>query len=298
MSRQKLAVMLGLVLVALPVAAAPLTILYTNDLHLRFERLGSLERIITEQRESAGDLLLLDAGDTWQDFRQPIAAVWGADEMVEWMNRAGYDAMALGNHDFYWGAERLAELAAQGRFALLCSSLRPIPGSRAPFAPAATLDLGGLSVHVVGLTTCEYHAFSAMPWLQYVPPVEALQTELARRPEGVDLTIVLAHIPVADAIAVARRVPGIDVFITGHSHEETREPLVIGGTAIVQSGCFGRMLGRLDLEIEPTGGYRVVGHRLIPTEKAPAEIGRGLRQLARVLAALSLSVLLVVSSFR
>ena len=298
MSRHKLAVMLGLVLVALPVAAAPLTILYTNDLHLRFERLDSLERIIAEQRQNAGALLLLDAGDTWQDFRQPIAAVWGADEMVEWMNRAGYDAMALGNHDFYWGAERLAQLAAHVRFALLCSSLRPIPGSRAPFVPAATFDAGGLSVYVVGLTTSEYHAFSAMPWLQYIPPVEVLETELARRPEGADLTVVLAHVPVADAVGIARRVPGIDIFITGHSHEETIEPIVVGETVIVQSGRFGQKLGRLDLEIDADGNHRVVAHRLIPTEKAPAELGRGLRQLARVLAALSLSVLLVVSSFR
>ncbi|MBU0596190.1 metallophosphatase, partial [Candidatus Bipolaricaulota bacterium] len=278
--------------------AAPLTILYTNDLHLRFERLVSLERLIADQREDAGPLLLLDAGDAWHDFRRPTTAVWGADEMVSWMNRVGYDAMALGNHDLYWGPERLAELAERASFPLLCAVLRPIAGSRSPFASTAILQAGGFSVYVVGLATSEYLAFSAFPWLRHVPPVEALRAELARVPEDTDLVIVLAHLPVADAVRIVEAVPGIDVFITGHSHEETPEPVLIGETVIVQSGMFARNLGRLDLDIDAGGRHRVIEHRLIPTEKAPVDSSQGLRQLARVLVALSAILLLVFSSAR
>jgi 2',3'-cyclic-nucleotide 2'-phosphodiesterase (5'-nucleotidase family) len=284
-----------LCLIAVHSAAAPLTILYTNDLHLRFERLASLEGLIAEQRSEVGSVLLLDAGDTWHDFRRPTTAVWGAGEMATWMNRVGFDAMALGNHDLYWGIGRLGELADLASFPLLCATLRPVPGSHAPFAAAIVLRAGELSVYVVGLTTSEYLAFSAVPWLRYVPPIEAVRAELERAPDGTDLTIVLAHVPVADAVRIAEAFPEIDLFITGHSHEETPEPVLVGETVIVQSGMFAKNLGRLDLEIDADGRHRVVEHRLIPTEKAPVDSSQGLRQLARVLIALSAILFLVLS---
>jgi len=300
MRRAAIVALILLFLIGGRTAATPLTILYTNDLHLRFERLDSLERLIAGQREEIGPLLLLDAGDTWQDFRRPIAAVWGSDEMAAWMNRAGYDAMTLGNHDFYWGAERLIDLSETAVFPLLSANLlsanqRPINGRLVPFAASATLEVRDLVVHVIGLTTPEYHPFSAYPWLRYAAPIEALRSELARVPPEADLNVVLAHLPIADAAVLAVAVPGIDVFITGHSHEETLEPLLVGETVIVQSGRFAANLGRLDLEIGTDGRYRVVAHRLIPTEEAPVDSSQGLRQLARVLAALSVIVLLVLS---
>ena len=105
--------------------ASSLTILYTNDLHTRLGRLEGLAELIESERAMDRPVLLLDAGDTWQDFRTPLAAVWGAEEMVDWMNKVRYDAMALGNHDLYWGADQLVALceraSRQGKRVLVAS---------------------------------------------------------------------------------------------------------------------------------------------------------------------------------
>ena len=285
----------ALLIASIVCTSAPLTILYTNDIHLRFERLASIERLIEEARAEGVPLLLLDGGDVWQDFRRPLPIVWGADEMVEWMNRVGYDGMALGNHDMYFGAERLDELVAAAGFPVLCANLVSVHASVLPFTPSTRFDIGGVSVLLIGLITEEFLPYSAYPALQLIPTVAAAEGEIDRVATDGDLVVVVAHLPVADAIRVATEVPEIDVFVTGHSHERTCDPVRVGETLIVQSGAFGRTLGRLEIDVDPeTGEHRLIGNELIPTEKAPADIGRGLRQLLVVTIATVAAALLVV----
>ncbi len=275
----------ALLIVAFGALSAPLTILYTNDLHLRFGHLASLERLIAEERAVGAPVLLVDAGDTWQDFRRPLPAVWGADEMVEWMNRVGYDGMALGNHDMYWGSGRLDELVRAAGFPVLCANLVPQRRVEAPFVPSTRVDVDGISVLLIGLITEELLPYSAYPGFRLVPASDAVADEIDRAALPEDLIVVVAHLPVADAIRVARRVPEIDVFVTGHSHEETSDPVRVGDTLIVQSGAFGEYLGRLALDVDPgTGAHRLIGNALIPTEKTPTDVGRGLLQLLAVTA--------------
>ena len=275
--------------------SAPLTILYTNDLHLRFERLASIERLIAEERGAGAPILLVDAGDTWQDFRRPLPAVWGADRMVEWMNRVGYDGMALGNHDMYWGSARLDELVGAASFPVLCANLVPLHRAEPPFVPSTRVDVDGISALLIGLITEELLPYSAYPVLRLVPAAAAVAREIDRAALRGDLIIVAAHLPIADAIRVARQVPEIDVFVTGHSHEETREPIRVGDTLIVQSGAFGETLGRLALDVDPgTGAHRLVDHALIPTGKAPTDVGQGLLQLLTVATAAVAAALLVL----
>jgi len=281
--------------VSLSAAAVPVTILYTNDLHLHFERFASLERLIDHERDARGTVLLLDAGDAWHDFRRPLAAVWGAAEMVSWMNRVGYDAMALGNHDLYWGAERLEALVERAEFPILCANLRPIPPVTAPFVASTVLRTEGVSVLTIGLITSEFLPYSAYPWFRYHRPVPTLREEMGHFGEDYDLIVVVGHLPVTDAMRIAAMIPGIDVFITGHSHQKTPIPVTVGETLVVQSGAFGKALGRLVLEVDPaTGRHRLIEHTLLPTEKAPTDIDQGLRQIFRVVLAIVAVLLLVL----
>ena len=288
-------VVVALWIVSLGVVSAPLTILYTNDLHLRLERLASIERLIAEERAAGAPILLVDGGDTWQDFRRPLPAVWGADRMVEWMNRVGYDGMALGNHDMYWGSARLDELVGAASFPVLCANLVPLRRAEPPFVPSTRVDVGGISVLLIGLITEELLPYSAYPVLRLVPAAAAAAREIDREALPGDLIVVLAHLPVADAIRVTKQVPEIDVFVTGHSHEETREPVRVGDTLIVQSGAFGENLGRLALDVDPgTGVHRLMDNALIPTEKTSTDVGRGLLQLLAVAAAAIAAALVVL----
>lgn len=264
--------------------ASPLTILYTNDLHTRLGRLEGLAELIESERAIDRPVLLLDAGDTWQDFRVPLYAAWGAEEMVDWMNRVSYDAMALGNHDLYWGADQLAALCERASFSVLCANLRSSAGITPPFTRYVIISIGELNVLVVGLITSDYLPYPDFPWLRYVPPATALQNVLDTVSERADLIVAVGHLPVEEAARIVQSVPGIDVFLTGHSHEATVEPVQVGGTLIVQAGELGQLLGRLRLELDSeSGDILSATNELLPTKQSPARLGRGILRLAEVL---------------
>ena len=281
--------------------AVSLTVLYTNDLHLRFGRLDSLRELIEVERAKGNPTLLLDGGDALQDFRQPLSAVWGADEMVAWMNAVGYDAMALGNHELYWGSDRLTELADAMAFPLLCANLEAAPGHAAPFVSSVIRSIGEIRILLVGVVTSYHLPYPDFPWLRYVKPAAAIAREIAALSEPVDLIVAVGHIPVGEAACVAERIPEINLFVTGHSHEETQEPAQVGETLIVQSGAFARYLGRIELDVAEEG-VKLVFNELLPTEKATADAGmalrasthRGLLQLTAVALAFLATALLVL----
>jgi len=280
---------------AAAVASRPVTLLYTNDLHLRFERLDSLGELIESQRGAAdGDVLLLDAGDALHDFRRPVTAVYGAPEMIAWMNDAGYDAMALGNHDLYWGARQVEELASTASFPILCANLVPDPGFLAPFLDCTVIDVGETRTLVIGLITNEFLPYADYPWLFMVDSVAAVRSVVADQEDVPDLTIVLCHLPVASAAQLAETLPEVDVFVSGHSHETTADPLRVGDSIVVQAGAFARYLGRLRLEIGPDGDVRVVDHALLEAKQAPAVARRGLDRLLCVTAVMLATLALIL----
>ena len=283
-----------LVLLQVVTIASSLTILYTNDIHSRFDRLEGLAALIVEERSQIDDLLLFDVGDAWHDFRVPLYAVWGADEIVAWMNRVGYDAMAVGNHDLYWGAERLAELSSVADFPLLAANLLPRYGMVAPFTPYTIRTVDGLQVLVIGVITPEDFPYSDYPWVRYIEPAEALRMILEKTRAEIDFVVVLGHLSVARAVHIACVVPDIDVFLTGHSHEVTPEPVREGKTLILQAGAFGCYLGRLKLEID-SQSREIVSARnsLLETKKAPVVLDRGRLKLFAVMVLIATSLLLL-----
>jgi len=294
-------VFLMILVVSLATSAASLTILYTNDIHDRLGSLASLGELIEEERATGSPVLLFDSGDTWQDFRVPLYAVWGADEMVAWMNRVVYDAMAIGNHELYYGADRLGEISSVADFPLLCANMIALPGYQAPFLPYTMIPAGGMRVLVlvIGVITAEYLSYPDYPWLKYVDPTRAIQGILKETEGEADVVIVLGHLPVAQAVQIAQKVPDIDVFLTGHSHEITPDPVREGKTVILQAGAFGRYLGRLRLEIDPQSGVIVSAQNTLletknpPGRSPPVTLDRGYLKLFTVAALIATSLLLL-----
>ena len=265
------------------ILATSLTILYTNDIHSRLERLESLSFLIAQERAKSDSVLLFDVGDAWHDFRVPIYAVWGAGETATWMNQVEYDAMALGNHEMYWGAERLASLSASLNFPLLCANLRSTFQTTTPFSPYTRILVGDLRVLVVGVISPGLLPYQDFPWLDYATPEKVLKDLLLQEGGTADLVIVLGHLSIGEASRIAEAIPGIDVFLTGHSHEITPEPVKIGQTLVLQAGAFGQFLGRLQLEINPsTGRITSADNALLPTEKAPISAEEGWTRLLKV----------------
>lgn len=254
-----------------------LTVLHTNDMHGqvlepkgRSAGLVALGRAIRQERDAARragrEVLLLDAGDIFQGT--PEGNLTGGEVMVAWMNHVGYDALAIGNHEFDYGMEIPRALARRAAFPFLGANIVETTTRRRPgwlgkgqgaLAAAAlqrTYRAGSypVQVAVIGLTTSamkDVTLAGVTDGLEFRPEVEALEDVLLALPPQ-DLVIVLTHSGLETDRALARRFAGrIDLIVGGHSHTTLPEGERVGDVLIVQAGDKTRFLGRVELTVRP-----------------------------------------------
>jgi 2',3'-cyclic-nucleotide 2'-phosphodiesterase/3'-nucleotidase len=301
----------ALLLALLPVTAhgaervSRVTILYTADLHGRligFDVLedraasGGLARIATLVRRiraeaAAGpfdEVLLLDAGDAMQG--DALGAAWRLDgaattpePMMAAMRALGYDAMAVGNHEFDFGLDAMARARDAGGFPWLAANIAADGGGAPPFAPSLVRVVNDVRVGVVGLAPPAVAAWSdSSLWrgMRFEDPVDAARREVRRLREAghCDLVVLLAHGGLEKTASGAPRsgqrdgenfgerlandVPGVDLVILGHTHERI-DSLSIAGVPVTQPGRSGEVLGRADFTMHGgTNGADVASLRL------------------------------------
>ncbi len=233
-----------------------------------YGRVGGLDRMATLIKairgERPGKVLLLDGGDTWQGSYTSLQSR-GAD-MVKVMNALGVDAMTA-HWEFTYGARRVEELVKQLKFPFLAGNVKDATWGDPVFKPYSVIERGGLRVGVIG------QAFPYTPVAnpRYMIPdwsfgieEDKLRANVAKvRAEGVDLVVLLSHNGFDVDRKLAARVQGIDVILTGHTHDAIPDVVKVGDTLLVAAGSHGKFLARLDLEVS---GRKVVNYsfRLIP----------------------------------
>jgi 5'-nucleotidase len=255
---------LGLAACGRPFAPETDTVLLlaTGDLHSALsphrDGRGGLARIAGEAarlRRERADVLLLDAGDGVAGTA--ISSLTRGRAIFTVMTVAGYDAMALGNHEFDHGLEVLADYRGLAAFPLLAANVEGPDGAPVADGPFVILDADGVRVAVTAVTietTTDITPGGATGDCVFGPPgaaLEALRDELR---SNSDLVVVLSHQGLIADRALAAEVPWVDVIIGGHSHSETPVPERIGDTLLLHTGHAGRRLGRLDLTVRLGGG--------------------------------------------
>ncbi len=293
MRRIAAALALALALVPGISAGIEITILHTSDLHGRVDPVdaladkdlgGGLARVATVVRQVRAEghpVLLLDSGDTIQGSPEQAllftANPGATDPIVEAMNLAGYDAMAVGNHDFDFGRVRLAASQRQARFSMLSANSLGTSGKPA-FAPFLVKNLDGVRVGILGLVTSQtanWVSPDLLLGLRFTDPVAVARRWVRelRETQKCDLVVVIAHVAFEKdpktgegraggrgdrAYALATEVPGVDFVLAGHAHAVV-EPRKIGGVWVSEPGRWGEVLTRFDLTVEKTssGAWRV-----------------------------------------
>lgn len=233
-----------------------------------YGRMGGLDRLATLikaiRAERSGKVLLLDGGDTWQGSYTSLQSR-GAD-MVGVMNALGVDAMT-GHWEFTYGAKRVEDLIKQIKFPFLAGNVKEATWGDPVFQPRAVFDRGGLSIGVIGqafpYTPIANPRYMIPDWSFGIEEERLAANVAALRAEGVDLVVLLSHNGFDVDRKLAGRVKGIDVILTGHTHDALPEPVVVGNTLLVAAGSHGKFLARLDLDVS---GKRIVNYsfRLIP----------------------------------
>ncbi len=237
------------------------SLLFTGDRHsyldpskskLSEKPLGGALRtakFITDSRAIEQSLLVLDAGDFLRGTLYYEKFKGRAD--IEFMNAAGYDIVAIGNHDLDGGLEPLQELLKEGKFKKLCANI--LCENKPCFTPYVMLEIGNLSVAVVGIMGPDawgtVHPLSKTN-LTLEDPSTILDKLLPEIRPQVDIIILLSHSGIKQDRVYAKLHPLIDVIIGGHSHTYMTEHEEEGGVAIFHAECYGHLVGKMSIEVK------------------------------------------------
>jgi len=262
-----------------------LTILHTNDFHARFEPIsrsdsgcsaednaegkcfGGSARLVTaisEARKRANNAILVDGGDQFQGTL--FHSYYKGKLAAEMMNKMGYDAMTVGNHEFDDGPEVLRGFVNSVKFTVLMSNadLTGEPQLRDVIRKSIVIERGGEKIGLIGLTPQNTAELSSPgKGIMFTDPVGAVQIEVDQlTAEGITKIIVLSHSGYSVDKKVAAETTGVDVIVGGHSNTLLsnvqegavgRYPTMINDTAIVQAYAYGKFLGELNVTFDDEG---------------------------------------------
>lgn len=266
--------------------AVTLTFIHTNDTHARMEpavasrqEIGGRSRLATAIKEALAtstNPILLDAGDVFQGTLYFNVYEGLADLAI--MNHLGYQAMAVGNHEFDRGEGPLATFAKNASFPLLSANI-DASGSEALrdwIKPSIVLDVNeGTRIAIIGCTTPDLPTVTNMPdTIKMKPLVPSVQAEIDKhKAAGIDIIVVLSHCGWDIEQQLGRELNGVDLIIGGHSHTLLGDfptpipgnptirgsyPLVMnkpnGETVLlVQAWEWGKVLGKLSIDFDAEG---------------------------------------------
>lgn len=285
--------MLGIT--AAPAAADyTLNILHINDLHSRIEPInrfdstcgaeddaegkcfGGIARVktkIDERRDAltktGQNVVVLDAGDQFQGSL--FYTTYKGDAAVEFMNGMGFDAMAVGNHEFDDGPEALLKFIDSAEFPIISGNT--LAGASSPLAdkiaPYVIKEVGGEKIGILSvLATDTDETSSPGPTILLIEETNYLQGAVAElEAEGVNKIILLSHVGLPRDKEIAAAVDGIDVIVGGHSHTllsnfrdgaSDTYPVMVANPSgqdvpIVQAYAYSKYLGELRVTFDDDG---------------------------------------------
>ena len=223
--------------------------------------------------EKPGRTLLLDAGDTWHGAG--LSVFDRGISMVKIMNTMGYDAMAPGNWEFIYDKDHLLDLIDMAEFPVVAYNVADPEWDEPAFTQYVIEEVGGLRVAIIGLAypwTALTSSIlgSAGDWKFGLREEEARELiDEIREEEDPDLVVVASHGGFGLDQKFARRVDGIDVLLSGHTHDEIYDPVVWNDTIVYQGGAHGKFVTSLDVRVKDK---KVVGYSYDLVMVRPSEV--------------------------
>ena len=263
-----------------------LHIIHINDLHSRIEPInrfdstcnsednaagecfGGVARVITKINELRAELegenvIVLDAGDQYQGSL--MYTTYKGDVEAEFAEIVGFDAMAVGNHEFDDGDEGLRKLTDNVSFPIISGNI-DVSASNVLAGQVenhVVLEVGGQKIGIVSALAADtVETSSPSDAVVFTDEVESLSADVATlEAEGVDKIIALTHVGVTKDMAIAEAVAGLDAVVGGHSHtlfSNTEEgamayPTMVGDVPVVQAYAYSKYVGHLTLEFDDAG---------------------------------------------
>lgn len=245
-----------------PDPLAEFSIIFINDQHGQIENFGKLKHLI-DQKKTEGEVVVACSGDMFSG--NPVVDIYEPSgyPMIELLNKTGFDIAVLGNHEFDYGQDVLAERMEQAEFEWICANV-DMQDSGIPQPPAyVSIQLGDLKICFLGLLETNGKPDQNIPSTHPLK-VEGIHFE---RPENIvanyadlkeeeeaDLFIALTHLGHTNNsgnlgdFQLAEQFPFFDLIIGGHSHSLI--DTLINGIPVFQSGSNLKYAGVIDVNVK------------------------------------------------
>lgn len=304
--------------VAADQAETTVQILFTHDLHSRVEAetvssksTGGFARIMTlinKKKSEDTTTVLVDGGDFSMGTLYQTLYETDAAELTL-LGYMGYDAVTLGNHEFDYRSEGIANMlnsaVEKGRNdseltlpRLVISNIdweknnskdnRLVKSALDNYGASeyTVIERGGVRIGIFGLFGEDAEDCAPESGIDFDDIAQSAKKTVKKlKNENVDMIICLSHSGTdkdedeSEDGLLAQKVPDIDVIISGHTHTKLKEPLQYGDTYIVSAGDYGRYLGELDMVRKGDGRWEMENYKLNSTKESVAEDGYILSKL-------------------
>lgn len=267
------------------------TILHTSDEHSNLlplplteyqkdqpnPAIGGFARLadkVAQIREMKGKepVVLLSSGDIMGGSPFAWLILRGMAAELEIMNKIGYAAFTIGNHEFDYGPKVLAEYLAKGGYTssatpgmkIIASNLDIPKGhvlGNINMEPHSIIELeNGLKLGILGiLGASAYKLAPAAEEIGIRDQFKAAQENIdALKRKGADVIIMLSHSGIDEDRKMAKKLKGLDIILGGHDHIETTQPELVNGIIIAHPNYYVQKLGVLELSFENGKGVKLL----------------------------------------
>ena len=273
--------------------SASVTVIFSSDMLGKIrscgctvEDSGGLGRraTYTERiREGRREILVLDAGDA---FSLDLSFTKTEAELtMESFSLIGVDVFTPGETEFIFGLPFLKAAADNADFEVIAANIIDPSTGLPVFGKEYTVITlkGGLRVAITGVLdeTIKFPAYIDRSDFMVLPAEKTLKKLIPLMKKDADFLVLLSHMGLERTKDLLSRVKDFDIAVTGHGKPLMKETGKVGETLLLGTGGLGQYLGRVDMELTPSGGMDYGRMRLIPLPDE-IEIHPGIREIFRV----------------
>lgn len=280
--------LLGIILIVLAVSllfSTEVVILHTSDLHgnilpINYATnspsdvgLAKIATLVKQFRNEYQNVILVDTGDLIQgtplEYYHARIDNKPVDPMILVMNKLGYSAWIIGNHEFNYGLDVLEKAVSEAQFPALSANIIDVKENSSLFKPYHIVNVGDIKIGILGLTTKyipNWEDPKNIEGLDFLDPVEVAKkyVDILKNKENVDIVIVAYHgglerdpqtgEPTEEltgenqAYQLLQEVDGIDVLLLGHQHRTIATK--INNVPVSMPSYWGKSLGKIVLKLE------------------------------------------------
>ena len=235
--------------------------------HSKYMRVGGLPRICSFieniKKESNNDFVFLDGGDTFHGT-YPVVSSKG-EVLIPLLNDLSLDAMTA-HWDFAYGPDRLYDIVDKLNYPMIAGNCYHKDTDKLVFPPYIIKEVKGVKFGIIGIAativdkTMPKHFSEGIYLTLGNKELPKYIKEL--KGKGAEIIMLNSHLGFPQEMQIAQEVNGIDIILSAHTHNRVYEPAEVNDTIIIQSGCHGSFLGRLDITIEQ-GNIKSYEHELV-----------------------------------